>query len=107
MVAEDAGIAHRTIVQVGDTMQVSHLSMEEFLTVGGKTIGIIVGMDENGIINRYLMRNFERYMKGMFVRNLDMEDVRGEDKLEALKIYSLLRQSSPRLNSSRVFCKNI
>ena len=64
--------------------------MEEFLTGGGKIIGIIVGMDENGIINRYLMRNFERYMKGMFVRNLDMEDMRGEDKLEIVKKFTMV-----------------
>jgi hypothetical protein len=44
--------------------------MEEYLPDGEMNIGSIVGMAENGIINEYLTRNFNRTGKGMFVSNL-------------------------------------
>jgi hypothetical protein len=77
---KDAGTAHGTIDQVGDTMRVFHLSTEGSLQGGDKNIENIVGKDENGIINEYPMRNFIRFIKGIFVRNLDMEDLKGEGK---------------------------
>ena len=45
--------------------------MEEYLQDGEMNIGSIVGMGENGIINDYLIRDFNRSIKGMFVSNLD------------------------------------
>ena len=68
---KDAGIAHGTIAQAGDTMRVSHLFMEGCLPDGERIIGNIVGMGENGIISEYLIRNFNESIKGMFVNNLD------------------------------------
>ena len=68
---KDAGIAHGTIVQVGPTILVFHLFMEEYLHGGEMNIGSIVGMAENGIINEYLIRNFNRSIKGMFVGNIE------------------------------------
>jgi hypothetical protein len=68
---KDAGIAHGTIAQVGATMMVFHLFMEEYLQDGEMNIGSIVGKAENGIINEYLTRNFNRCGKGRFVSNLD------------------------------------
>jgi hypothetical protein len=60
--------------------------MEEFLTDGGKTIGIIVGMGRHGITMGYPMHNFERCIKGMFVRKLDIESLKGEGSLSVVKI---------------------
>jgi len=37
-------------------------------------------MDGNGITNGYPMHNFERFIKGMFVRNLGTENMKGEDR---------------------------
>jgi len=68
---KDAGIAHGTIAQVGDTIMVFHLFMEEYLQDGEVNIKSIVGMGRNGIINEYLTQNFNRCTKGMFVSNLD------------------------------------
>jgi len=68
---KDAGIAHGTIAQVGDTIMGFHLFMEEYLQDGEVNIESIVGMGRNGIINEYLTQNFNRCTKGMFVSNLD------------------------------------
>ena len=58
------------------------------------TIEAIVGMADHGTINGCPMRNFERFIKGMFVRNLDMEDMKGEDNLNVLKdCYGLIPPS--------------
>jgi hypothetical protein len=65
-----AGIAHRTIAQVGHTIMVFLLSMGEYLQDGEKTTEAIVGMGMNFIINDYLIRNFNRFGKGRFVNNL-------------------------------------
>ena len=68
---DTAGIALNTIAQVGATIMVFHLFMEEYIQNGEMNIGSIVGMAENGIINEYLTRNFNRIGKRMFVSNLD------------------------------------
>ena len=67
----DVGIVHGTIAQVGAIIMVFHLFMEEYLHDGEMNIGSIVGMVENGIINEYLIPNFNRSIKGMFVNNLE------------------------------------
>jgi hypothetical protein len=65
--------------------------MEECLQGGERNIESIVGMDENGITNGYPMRNFKRFIKGMPVKNLGMEDLKGEDNLNVLKnLYGLI-----------------
>ena len=75
---------------------VFHLFMEEYLQDGEMTIETIVGKVENGIINEYLIRNFNRSIKGMFVRNLGMEDLKGEGNLNVVKnCYGLIPQSNP------------
>ena len=59
------------------------------------TIETIAGMGDRGTTNGYPMRNFERFMKGMFVRNLDIEDLREEDSLVPLgNNHSSLRPAS-------------
>ena len=68
---KDAGIAHRTIVQVGAIIMVFHPFMEEYHQDGEMTIETIVGMVDHGTTNGYPMRNFNRFIKGMFVSNLD------------------------------------
>ena len=82
---KDAGIAHGTIDLVGDTTRVFHLSTEGFLRGGEKNIENIVGKAENGITNESPMRNFMRFIKGIFVKNLDMEDLKREDNLNILQ----------------------
>ena len=77
--------------------------MEEYHQDGEMTIETIVGMVGHGTTNGYPIRNFNRFIKGMFVRNLDMEDLKGEDNLNVVKnCYGLIPQSNPRLNISRV-----
>jgi len=68
---KDAGIGHGTIAQVGATMMVFHLFMEEYLQDGEMNIGSIVGKAENGIINEFLTRNFNKCGTGMLGSNLD------------------------------------
>jgi hypothetical protein len=68
---KDAGIAHGTIAQVGATIMPFHPFTEEYLQDGEMNIENTVGMAKNGIINEYHTRNFDRTIKGMFVRNLD------------------------------------
>jgi len=68
---KDAGIAHGTIAQVGDTIMVFHLFIEEYIQDGEMTTERIVGMAESGIINEYLTRSFERCGKGIIVSNPD------------------------------------
>ena len=60
----------RTIAQVGDTIMVFRLFMEEYLQDGEMTTGHIVGMGMNFIISVYLIRNFNRFGKGISVNNL-------------------------------------
>ena len=50
------------------------------------TIEAIVGMADHGTINGCPMRNFERFIKGMFGRKLDIEDLKGGDNLIVAKI---------------------
>jgi len=102
---KDAGIAHRTIAQVGATIMVFHLFMEEYLQDGEMIIETIVGKAENGIINEYLTDNFKRTGKGIFVSNLEedlnihMKDMKGEDNLNAVKdCDGLIPQSKLRSN---------
>jgi hypothetical protein len=68
---KDAGIAHGTIAQVGATIMVFHLFMEEYLRGGEMTIETIVGMVEHGTTNDYLTQNFRRSIKELFKRNLN------------------------------------
>jgi hypothetical protein len=65
---KDDGIAHIIITRVGVIMVAFHPFMEEFLQGGEKIIEIIVGKEENGIINDYLIHNFNRSIKGTLVR---------------------------------------
>jgi hypothetical protein len=93
---KDAGIAHRTIVQVGAIIMVFHPFMEEYHQDGEMTIETIVGMVDHGTTNGYPMRNFNRFIKGMFVRNIDVEDLKGEDNLNVVKnCYNLIPPSIP------------
>jgi len=80
-----AGIALGTIDRVGDTMRVFHLFTEGSLQGGETNIENVVGKDENGITNEYPMRNFIRCIKGIFVRNLDIEGPKGEGSLSVIK----------------------
>ena len=54
------GIARRTIVQVGATIETFHLFIEGYHQVGGMTTGNIVGEDVLGTTNEYLTNNFDR-----------------------------------------------
>ena len=82
---EGAGIGHGTIAQVGAIIMVFHLFMEEYHQDGEMTIETIVGMVDHGTTNGYRMRNLKRFIKGIFVRNLDMEDLKGESNLNVVK----------------------
>ena len=48
------------------------------------TIETIAGMGDRGTTNGYPMHNFERCMKGMFGRKLDIEDLKGEGSLSVM-----------------------
>jgi hypothetical protein len=50
---EGDGIARRTIIQVGATIEMFHLFIEGYHQVGGMTIGSIVGEGINGTTNEY------------------------------------------------------
>ena len=55
---KDAGIARGTIIQVGATIETSHLFMHGYPQAGGITIGSIIGKGINGTINEYLTNKF-------------------------------------------------
>ena len=65
------GIAHGITAQVGAIIMVFPLFMGEYLVDGEMNIGSIVGMAENGIMNEYLTLNFNRCIKGMFMKMPD------------------------------------
>ncbi len=71
VLGKGAGTAHGIINQVGDTIMGFQLSTEGCLQDGGMITGRIVGMTGNGIINEYLTRNFNRFIKGIIGNNPD------------------------------------
>ena len=100
---EGAGIGPGTIAQVGAILMAFHPFLEEYRQDGEMTIETIVGRVDHGTTNGYPMRNFNKFIKEMFVRNLDMEDLKGEGNLNVVKnCCGLISQSIPRLNISRV-----
>ena len=65
------GIVPTAIIRVGDTMMVFHLSIQEYLQDGERTIETIVGKVKNGTTSEWLIRNCNRFIKEMFKNNLE------------------------------------